>query len=231
MSSAKKAAEKRLSALPSKVSVDWASPELPPVQLYEAVADADAPPVEAVTAHGMEGVGKWRSCQLATHRVATAESGRPRFPDVSGWVQLYRDSMRAEVHQRLCVLAATLSGSPVEPVDLHEAVERGHAALAGKFCLLVVDHVRHVRWLLLFLSRRRAESRRHPCCSPHDSGPLPETGAPVVAWRLVHRTNWPCLVCFLSTPGAMPSCMQKRQDEQVEAGHVSGAVAWRWLSL
>jgi len=147
---AQAAAEKLLPALPSMVFVDWANPELPPVQLYQAVMSG-ANPVGAVGAHGMGGTGKTLSCLLTAHRVATEVAGKERFPDGVCWFQLYRDVTRAEVHQRLCALATTLGGSLVEAVDLDMAVERLRTALVGKSCLLVVDDVWHVQWVSLFI--------------------------------------------------------------------------------
>lgn len=153
-----RAVRKELPPRPPNVFNRWDDEGLPAAQLYAAVIQSDSTTCAAVGVHGQGGVGKTLSCLLVAHRVAGEADGRRRFPHGVHWVQLSQESAVGDVKQRVCDLAATLTGAHVVANELDVAVGYLRAALQAKSSLVIVDDVWDDRWAAIFISALRASA-------------------------------------------------------------------------
>ncbi|KAK1862940.1 hypothetical protein I4F81_005506 [Pyropia yezoensis] len=151
LATAQQAARKGLRALPPNVFNDWGDPQLPASQLYAAVMMSDSTTCAAVGAHGMGGVGKTTSCLLVAHRIDAETEGKRRFPHRVHWLQLSERASQADVIQRVCDLATTLSGKLAAAHEMNVAVEHLRAAVQDKSCLVILDDVWEDRWAAVFI--------------------------------------------------------------------------------
>lgn len=153
-----KAVRKSLPPLPPNIFNDWSDSTLPAARLYTAVIQSDSTTCAAVGAHGQGGVGKTLSCLLVAHRIADEVEGRRRFPNGVHWVQMSQDSSAADVKQRVCDVATTISGEHVVANELDVAAGYLRVALQAKSCLLIVDDVWDDRWAATFIGALRTSA-------------------------------------------------------------------------